>query len=63
MGTETYYQLVLIVGWSVLGLMGAIGLWTVFLVMREDRAGAPDEPVRQERRIGAPDRRVHAETR
>ncbi|HEY0022428.1 MAG TPA: hypothetical protein VGB24_05940 [Longimicrobium sp.] len=63
MSTETYYQLVLIVGWSVLGVMGAIGLWTVFLVMREDRARARDATVRQERRIGAPDRRAHAETR
>ena len=63
MNTERYYQLVLIVGWSVLGVMGAIGLWTVFLVMREDRARARDEPARQERRVGAPDRRARAGTR
>lgn len=63
MSTETYYQLVLIIGWSVLGVMGAIGLWTVFLVMREDRARARDEPARQERRVGPPDRRVHVRPR
>jgi hypothetical protein len=63
MSTETYYQLVLIIGWSVLGVMGAIGLWTVFLVMREDGARAQDDPARQERRVGAPDRRVRGETR
>ncbi|HEY0036891.1 MAG TPA: hypothetical protein VGB66_09410 [Longimicrobium sp.] len=63
MSTETYYQVVLIVGWSVLGVMGALGLWTVILVLREDRARAGDEPARQERRVGPADRRAHARTR
>ena len=63
MSTETYYQVVLIVSWSVLGVMVALGLMTVVRVMREVRVRARDEPGTQERRVGPADRRVHAEPR
>lgn len=63
MSTETYYQVVLIVAWSVLGLMGALGLMTVFMVMREDRARTRDEPGTQERRVGPIDRRAQVKPR